>query len=197
MLVSSHIACSPILRIQTEETEWCLQLQGVVFQSAPIHSWRIGGSNMPLAASTSIPQEFQFRSWLSRRTRAQWLLGAVCLALAVGIVAAYGLSSWQDASIRRSVDWVEHTHDVIKVMDDILEDVEDVETGMRGFLVTGEASYLEPSPAGPRVNQGPSRQGAKAGRRQRAPAGSPASLGSAAARQTAVGRARRRTGPER
>src|SRR4051812_21991184 len=99
---------------------------------------------MPLAASTSIPQDFQFGSWLSRRTRAQWLLGAVCLAVAVGIVAAYGLSSVQDASIRRSIGWVEHTHDVIKVMDDILEDIEDVETGMRGFLVTGEVSYLEP-----------------------------------------------------
>src|SRR5690242_21750936 len=86
---------------------------------------------MPLAASTFL--------WPMLR-----LLGAVCLALAVGIVASYGLSSVQDTNIRRSVGWVEHTHEVIKAIDDILDDAVDVETGQRGFLETGEASYLSP-----------------------------------------------------
>src|SRR5690242_19867841 len=90
---------------------------------------------MPLAASTFL--------WPMLR-----LLGALCLALAVGVAASYGLSSVLDTNIRRSVGWVEHTHEVIKAIDDILDDAVDVEPGQRGFLVTGEASYVEASQQG-------------------------------------------------
>jgi PAS domain S-box-containing protein len=71
------------------------------------------------------------------------LPGAIVVALAVGIAAAGGLSSVQDANIRRAVGWVEHTHDVLKALDNVLKDAEDAETGLRGFLLVGEASFLE------------------------------------------------------
>ena len=40
--------------------------------------------------------------------------------------------------------WVNHTHDVIYEFDQILSATVDIETGMRGFIVTGEERFLEP-----------------------------------------------------
>src|ERR1700754_1462306 len=37
-----------------------------------------------------------------------------------------------------------HCHDVIAAMDTLLSDLQDAETGQRGFLLTGNEKYLEP-----------------------------------------------------
>jgi PAS domain S-box-containing protein len=96
---------------------------------------------MPLPFSLFTAQTLPVRSWFGRLAR--WLLG-MCLGFAIGIGVTYALSAMQDASIKRSVDRVEHTHEVIKALETVLNDADDVETGQRGFLLTGEASYLEP-----------------------------------------------------
>ncbi|MCP3988832.1 MAG: methyl-accepting chemotaxis protein [Actinomycetia bacterium] len=44
--------------------------------------------------------------------------------------------------------WVGHTYTVIELADDALAGLVDMETGYRGFLITGEDEYLEPYEAG-------------------------------------------------
>jgi signal transduction histidine kinase len=50
-------------------------------------------------------------------------------------------------SLVRGIDdrkWVTHTHLVLEKLADVKANVIDAETGQRGFIVTGQASYLEP-----------------------------------------------------
>ena len=47
-------------------------------------------------------------------------------------------------SLIQSVDWVEHTHEVIETGTLVGASMVDMETGKRGFLVTGIEAYLEP-----------------------------------------------------
>jgi PAS domain S-box-containing protein len=49
---------------------------------------------------------------------------------------------------RESTRWVEHTHQVISLLETTLSDLRDAETGQRGFLLTGEPRYLEPYRSG-------------------------------------------------
>ena len=43
-----------------------------------------------------------------------------------------------------SSKWVNHTYEVIRVAESVQADMVDMETGQRGFMVTGEDEYLEP-----------------------------------------------------
>ncbi len=43
-----------------------------------------------------------------------------------------------------SAQWVRHTNDVLKGLDELLSGMKDAETGQRGYVITGEARYLEP-----------------------------------------------------
>jgi methyl-accepting chemotaxis protein len=50
-------------------------------------------------------------------------------------------------STRKLIDsaaWVGHTHEVLNGLDDLLSGMKDAETGQRGYVITGEARYLEP-----------------------------------------------------
>ncbi|MET0263672.1 MAG: response regulator [Rariglobus sp.] len=47
-------------------------------------------------------------------------------------------------SLRDNSQMVAHTHTVIKTLESILSLAKDAETGQRGYLLTGEAAYLEP-----------------------------------------------------
>ncbi len=51
-------------------------------------------------------------------------------------------------SLVESSSWVNHTHEVIRVAEDVGGAMVDMETGQRGFMITGEDSYLEPFTAG-------------------------------------------------
>lgn len=42
------------------------------------------------------------------------------------------------------LNWVNHTHEVIYQSERLLSSLKDTETGQRGFLLTNEASYLQP-----------------------------------------------------
>lgn len=62
------------------------------------------------------------------------------LLLIISSVASY-------LSIRNllySQQLVNHTHTVIKKLDDVISVLKDAETGQRGFLLTGETDFLEP-----------------------------------------------------
>ncbi|WP_126244166.1 response regulator [Chitinophaga rhizosphaerae] len=43
-----------------------------------------------------------------------------------------------------SAEWVEHTNQVIRHLDDVLSHLKDAETSQRGFLITGDREFLEP-----------------------------------------------------
>jgi CHASE3 domain sensor protein len=47
-------------------------------------------------------------------------------------------------SMSETADWVEHTHQVIRNASKIEKLVVDMETGERGFLITGKKEFLEP-----------------------------------------------------
>lgn len=70
------------------------------------------------------------------------LLQAVAIiALLIVVVAIVysGITASQDRA-----NWVTHTYQVIGAADDILLNLVNIETGERGFLVTGEEVFLEP-----------------------------------------------------
>jgi PAS domain S-box-containing protein len=73
-----------------------------------------------------------------------WRAGFL-LALALTILAGITwLAGRQIAATVESDRWESHTYVVIQKLDRLLSALTDAETGQRGFLITGQAEYLEP-----------------------------------------------------
>jgi len=71
------------------------------------------------------------------------------LAVAVGLLVAAllvdaGATLYNIRDVATSVEWVSHTHEVLAKLEAVLSTLKDAETGQRGYLLTGEAVYLEP-----------------------------------------------------
>ena len=77
---------------------------------------------------------------------------ALTLLICVGVLSYWSIV--QNASERQ---WVNHTHSVLEKLDALFANLIDAETGERGYLLTGDESYLAPTtgpPAGTgRANQ--------------------------------------------
>ena len=58
------------------------------------------------------------------------------------IIGFYAYNKTQD--YKKASDWVNHTQQVIREAQKILLLVEDIETSQRGYVITGNAKYLEP-----------------------------------------------------
>jgi len=70
---------------------------------------------------------------------------AVAVALlVVALVIDAGLSLHNIREVAVSVQWVSHTNEVLTRLEAVLSTLKDAETGQRGYLLAGEASYLEP-----------------------------------------------------
>jgi len=68
---------------------------------------------------------------------------AVALLVAALLVdAALTVHNIREVSV--SVQWVSHTHEVLGKLEQVLSTLKDAETGQRGYLLTGEVTYLEP-----------------------------------------------------
>jgi methyl-accepting chemotaxis protein len=65
------------------------------------------------------------------------------LALVVLIIVG-GVSYDSTAKLIDSAEWVGHTHEVLNELDNVVSAFKDAETGQRGYVITGEARYLEP-----------------------------------------------------
>jgi methyl-accepting chemotaxis protein len=66
-------------------------------------------------------------------------------ALALAILAIIGLVAYQSISkLTETADWVDHTHQVIETTESMLSTMKDAETGQRGYVLTGDESYLAP-----------------------------------------------------
>jgi PAS domain S-box-containing protein len=79
-------------------------------------------------------------NWLSleRKVRLTFAFGAVCLILVAGI------SYRAVESLRSNEEWVDHTHQVLILLNQLLSTITDAETGERGYAITGNERYLEP-----------------------------------------------------
>lgn len=66
-------------------------------------------------------------------------VSVLSLMLIVSIVVYFSITS-----IISSSKWVNHTYEVIRTAEQVSAALVDMETGQRGFMVTGEDEYLEP-----------------------------------------------------
>jgi methyl-accepting chemotaxis protein len=65
--------------------------------------------------------------------------------VALVVVMVVGTVSYDSTTkLIDSAAWVRHTHEVINGLADLLSVLKDAETGQRGYIITGEARYLEP-----------------------------------------------------
>ena len=70
------------------------------------------------------------------------VLGFGLAALTLVVIA---LVSYRNAKLLIENDaWVAHSHQVRTELADLLSEMKDAETGQRGFIITGQDSYLEP-----------------------------------------------------
>ena len=67
-------------------------------------------------------------------------------ALALCLVVLFGYQATQYAIEKSS--WVDHTYEVVSLIDTTITHFNDAETGQRGYLLTGNPSYLEPYVSG-------------------------------------------------
>ena len=78
----------------------------------------------------------------------KWSIGkrtTAGFALALFFIATLGIVTWRNtASHVASTGLVTHTYDVIAEVEATLSLLKDVETGQRGYVITGDAAYLAP-----------------------------------------------------
>ncbi|HEX7871379.1 MAG TPA: response regulator [Sphingobium sp.] len=80
----------------------------------------------------------------SSRTRAD-LWSRLGLALGIAFFLVSGAIAYLNIqSLRDSDEAIRHTHTVLIALDDLLSTAQDAETGQRGYLLTGNDSYLAP-----------------------------------------------------
>jgi CHASE3 domain sensor protein/uncharacterized protein YbjQ (UPF0145 family) len=76
-----------------------------------------------------------------------WVTVGLCVAVLLTVFM--GISFWLNTRQTASdAEWVAHTNTVRMTISATLKDILDVETGARGFALTGEDSFLEPYTAG-------------------------------------------------
>ena len=71
-------------------------------------------------------------------------LGAAFVAALVIVLGVSALSWLGESLFARTVARVDHTYEVVDALDSVLEDLTDIETGARGFAMTGQDRFLEP-----------------------------------------------------
>src|SRR5882724_3166544 len=78
----------------------------------------------------------------------KWSIGGKIgsgFGLALVVLVIVGAVSYDSTNkLIDSAEWVRHTHEVLNGLDEVLSGMKDAETGQRGFIITGEARYLDP-----------------------------------------------------
>jgi methyl-accepting chemotaxis protein len=78
----------------------------------------------------------------------KWSIGnkiASGFGLGLVVLLVVGAVSYDSTTkLSSSAEWVQHTHEVLTGLDQLLSGIKDAETGERGYVITGESRYLEP-----------------------------------------------------
>ncbi len=72
------------------------------------------------------------------------LLRRVVVVPLVIMAALAGLLLWETFDLNKSLQWVDHTDQVLDQSRHLLKLLVDMETSMRGYLVTGNETLLQP-----------------------------------------------------
>lgn len=120
-----------------------LTVLGYPFGVDALHNF---GPFTPMAWHSSLAFVFLAVSYFSSRMEfnAQFLVwvgfrGALVALTYIGIIS-YWSAERQSEDAKR----VGHTHRVIEKIEEVLSDVKDIETGTRGFALTGDQGFLDP-----------------------------------------------------
>src|SRR5438270_5325939 len=74
----------------------------------------------------------------NRLLRRTYMVPLVATLLLAGVLL------WQIAVLVNAITWVQHTDEITSDARYLMRAVLDMETGMRGYLLTGDAKFLEP-----------------------------------------------------
>src|SRR3982750_1289122 len=81
-----------------------------------------------------------------------WNVGtkiATGFGIALAIFVIVGMVSYRNVNQQaEDAAWVAHTNEVVATLDQILSSLLNAETGQRGYIITGDESYLAPYNAG-------------------------------------------------
>jgi PAS domain S-box-containing protein len=77
------------------------------------------------------------------KTFDRWLLGGLGLVIAVLVVSA-AIVFRNTRQLHEDASWVDHTHEVLSTLDNLLLLIDEAETGERGYLITHNQGYLKP-----------------------------------------------------
>ena len=81
---------------------------------------------------------------INRALAGSWLL-VVVLGAAIALLANINLLDWRSGrEASAEAGWVDHTHQVIAVLEQALEQLTAMQTGHRGFALTHDRDFLEP-----------------------------------------------------
>ncbi|MCB1494614.1 MAG: CHASE3 domain-containing protein [Bauldia sp.] len=73
-----------------------------------------------------------------------WVTVASMLPIVVAVLASGYITYRYNRVVTETREMVEHSLRVTTAIDDLMIDLQDLETGQRGYLITGEDTYLEP-----------------------------------------------------
>src|SRR5207248_1029409 len=68
----------------------------------------------------------------------EFAIALACLGV-VGVVSYFSV-----VRLKENAAWVTHTHEVLSRLESLLAAATDYETAERGYVITGDESYLEP-----------------------------------------------------
>jgi PAS domain S-box-containing protein len=92
-------------------------------------------------AITKLSSSNRFKPHLSstvRKAQAGFVFTLICVGV-IGLICYQGVNR-----VREAGEWTRHTEEVISSLRLLLSHITDAETSQRGYIITGEQSYLEP-----------------------------------------------------
>lgn len=82
----------------------------------------------------------RWRGWQHYRKSIDWRVLPLVALTVVAAATSYGYHR----ILLAQRDWIEHTYQVMSALEMTLQLVTDAETGQRGYILTGDKTYLEP-----------------------------------------------------
>jgi CHASE3 domain sensor protein len=95
-------------------------------------------SFMPIPFTEPQPRTNRSEHSFARKIQAGfWVVGAILLSI--------GLASYQSLrEFDETVDWAAHSQEILVRLQTVLSDVQDIEIGLRGYIMTGKERFLSP-----------------------------------------------------